>query len=192
MQQPESTMGEVLRVPDTQRDRYATLDFIGWWDRERVRGATVLVVGVGALGNEVIKNLALMGIGRLLLGGGSRGVRRPRPVARGSGPRLVRRWSPSRAPGPAPGGSTAGRCRLCAGAALIDSPIGCCAVCSMVAKNIPSFCTDFELDCYCQLYNCSQAQRLPGTMHLLQAVAYVRLHRTIHQESEKIQGNNDD
>jgi adenylyltransferase/sulfurtransferase len=32
-----------------------------------VRDATVLVVGAGALGNEVIKNLALMGVGNLLI-----------------------------------------------------------------------------------------------------------------------------
>jgi molybdopterin/thiamine biosynthesis adenylyltransferase len=32
--------------------------------RERVAGLTLLVVGAGALGNEVIKNLALLRVGR--------------------------------------------------------------------------------------------------------------------------------
>ena len=37
------------------------------WDQRRLAAATVVVIGVGALGNEVAKNLALAGIGRLVL-----------------------------------------------------------------------------------------------------------------------------
>lgn len=37
------------------------------FSRERVAGLHALVVGAGALGNEVIKNLALMGVGRLTI-----------------------------------------------------------------------------------------------------------------------------
>ena len=48
-------------------DRYARLRLIAWWDQERLRRATVLVVGAGALGNEVLKNLALVGIGHLVV-----------------------------------------------------------------------------------------------------------------------------
>ena len=48
-------------------DRYARLKLIGWWDQQRLRDARVLVVGAGALGNEVLKNLALVGIGEIHL-----------------------------------------------------------------------------------------------------------------------------
>ncbi|MCH7494247.1 ThiF family adenylyltransferase, partial [bacterium] len=34
-----------------------------WWDTGRMRAARILVVGVGAVGNEVLKNLALLGAG---------------------------------------------------------------------------------------------------------------------------------
>lgn len=56
-----------LIVPDTEHDRYATFGFISWWDQAIIRNATILVAGAGALGNEVIKNLALLGIGKLII-----------------------------------------------------------------------------------------------------------------------------
>ncbi len=56
-----------LIIPDTEHDRYATFGFISWWDQKIIRDATVLVAGAGALGNEVIKNLALIGIGKLII-----------------------------------------------------------------------------------------------------------------------------
>jgi molybdopterin/thiamine biosynthesis adenylyltransferase/predicted RNA-binding Zn-ribbon protein involved in translation (DUF1610 family) len=57
----------VVIVPDTAGDRYATFQFISWWDQARLRAASAMVVGAGALGNEVLKNLALMGIGRVFI-----------------------------------------------------------------------------------------------------------------------------
>jgi len=56
-----------LRIPNLQTDRLGTFDFISWWDRESVEAAKVLVVGAGALGNEVAKNLALMGMGHVYI-----------------------------------------------------------------------------------------------------------------------------
>jgi molybdopterin/thiamine biosynthesis adenylyltransferase/DNA-binding transcriptional regulator YhcF (GntR family) len=56
-----------LRIPNLQKDRLGTFDFISWWEREKVQEAKVLVVGAGALGNEVIKNLALMGVGHIFI-----------------------------------------------------------------------------------------------------------------------------
>lgn len=60
-------MSEILRITDPDTDRYHTFGYISWWQQDTVRNATVMVVGAGALGNEVLKNLALMGIGNLLI-----------------------------------------------------------------------------------------------------------------------------
>ncbi|MDA1050073.1 MAG: ThiF family adenylyltransferase [Planctomycetota bacterium] len=46
-------------------DRYSRLRLIAWWDQDKLAAAKVLVVGAGALGNEVLKNLALLGVGRV-------------------------------------------------------------------------------------------------------------------------------
>ena len=56
-----------LHIPNLRADRLGTFDFISWWEREKVQQANVLVIGAGALGNEVIKNLTLMGVGHLFI-----------------------------------------------------------------------------------------------------------------------------
>ncbi len=56
-----------LHIPNLHTDRLGTFEFISWWEREKVQNAHVLVVGAGALGNDVIKNLALMGVGYIYI-----------------------------------------------------------------------------------------------------------------------------
>ncbi|MFZ5858758.1 MAG: ThiF family adenylyltransferase [Chloroflexota bacterium] len=56
-----------IHIPNLKKDRLGTFEFISWWEREKVQDAKVMVIGAGALGNEVIKNLALMGVGNLFI-----------------------------------------------------------------------------------------------------------------------------
>src|SRR6266567_8675294 len=48
-------------------DRFDRLRRIDWWDQEKLTSARILVVGAGALGNEVLKNLALLGVGNVFI-----------------------------------------------------------------------------------------------------------------------------
>lgn len=56
-----------LQSTDFEEDRYGRLKLIPWWDQDRLKNATIMVVGAGAIGNELIKNLTLLGIGRILI-----------------------------------------------------------------------------------------------------------------------------
>jgi adenylyltransferase/sulfurtransferase len=49
---------------ETRYDRHR---LIPWWDQEKLARASILVAGAGALGNEALKLLALLGIGRILV-----------------------------------------------------------------------------------------------------------------------------
>lgn len=50
---------------DLTESRYDRQERIWWWDQSRLATACVLVVGAGALGNEIVKNLCLVGVGRV-------------------------------------------------------------------------------------------------------------------------------
>lgn len=58
------TPSDTAPVSDDRFDRFRE---ISWWDQDRLSRAKVLVVGAGALGNEIIKNLALLGVGNILI-----------------------------------------------------------------------------------------------------------------------------
>jgi len=64
-------MSDVLRIqpddPAEREDRFHRFKLIGWWDQDKLARAKVVVIGAGALGNEIIKNLALLGIGNLFI-----------------------------------------------------------------------------------------------------------------------------
>ena len=46
-------------------ERYQRHSLIDWFDQQKLRDAQVVVVGAGAVGNEVLKNLALLGLGNI-------------------------------------------------------------------------------------------------------------------------------
>ena len=56
-----------ISFTDHVESRYARHDLIAWWDQRTVARARVIVAGAGALGNEVLKLLALIGVGRILV-----------------------------------------------------------------------------------------------------------------------------
>jgi molybdopterin/thiamine biosynthesis adenylyltransferase len=53
---------DVLQLVDYTKDRYHSLSISQNWELSKLRRARTLVIGAGALGNEVTKNLAMMGV----------------------------------------------------------------------------------------------------------------------------------
>lgn len=52
---------------DTEENPFDRQQRISWWDQEKLKNAKVMVVGAGAIGNETLKNLALLGIGNIFI-----------------------------------------------------------------------------------------------------------------------------
>jgi molybdopterin-synthase adenylyltransferase len=61
----EPASGDDVPLLIDDDDRYSRLRLIPWWRQDRLQSAHILVVGAGALGNEVLKNLALLGVGHI-------------------------------------------------------------------------------------------------------------------------------
>ncbi|MFX1419418.1 MAG: ThiF family adenylyltransferase [Promethearchaeota archaeon] len=58
---------EVIGFESIDSDKFDRQKRIPGWDQSKVSNATVMVIGVGATGNELVKNLALTGIGKIII-----------------------------------------------------------------------------------------------------------------------------
>ncbi len=58
---------KILGEEDINEDKYDRQKRIAGWDQNKISNATVMIIGVGATGNEVAKNLSLSGIGKLII-----------------------------------------------------------------------------------------------------------------------------
>ena len=52
---------------DLEEDRFTRFRQINWWNQDKISSTKVLVVGAGAVGNEIIKNLALLGFRQIVI-----------------------------------------------------------------------------------------------------------------------------
>lgn len=52
---------------ELDESRFDRQERITWWDQNRLAHARALVVGAGALGNEIVKNLVLVGVGSVVV-----------------------------------------------------------------------------------------------------------------------------
>jgi molybdopterin/thiamine biosynthesis adenylyltransferase len=58
---------EPVNRAEIQEDRFSRFRLIPWWDQSKIANCRLLVVGAGALGNEILKNAALLGFRRVVI-----------------------------------------------------------------------------------------------------------------------------
>ena len=63
----QSGKEEKRNLSDEERERTKRQKLIEGWDQEIIKNSTVFIAGIGALGCEIAKDLALAGIGKLML-----------------------------------------------------------------------------------------------------------------------------
>jgi len=59
-----STHVNIRLLGDERFDRFRRIE---WWEQSKLSEAKILVIGAGALGNEIVKNLALLGVGNIFV-----------------------------------------------------------------------------------------------------------------------------
>jgi len=57
----------VEKIIEAEESPFDRQQRISWWDQQKLKEAKVLVVGAGAIGNETLKNLALLGVGNIYI-----------------------------------------------------------------------------------------------------------------------------
>jgi adenylyltransferase/sulfurtransferase len=60
-------MAKKIVIKDQHHWGEEVFSLLSWFDMKKVNDAKVMVVGAGALGNEVLKNLALFGVGNIVI-----------------------------------------------------------------------------------------------------------------------------
>lgn len=48
-------------------NKYSRFELITWWDQSILKNSKIFVVGAGALGNEIVKNLLMLGVGEIFI-----------------------------------------------------------------------------------------------------------------------------
>ena len=56
-----------VSLNEVREDRFSRLRLIPWWDQEKIANCRLLVIGAGALGNEILKNAALLGFTQVVV-----------------------------------------------------------------------------------------------------------------------------
>ena len=59
-------MNDVVKIGNAD-GRFARFELMAWWDQQRLARTKILLIGAGALGNEILKNLALLGVGNVFV-----------------------------------------------------------------------------------------------------------------------------
>ncbi|MFX1328863.1 MAG: ThiF family adenylyltransferase [Promethearchaeota archaeon] len=67
MEKKDSSDIEILSFKSIDSDKFDRQKRIAGWDQSKVSNATVMIIGVGATGNELVKNLTLTGIGKFII-----------------------------------------------------------------------------------------------------------------------------
>lgn len=57
----------MIDISSDINNRYSRFKLISWWEQDILKNAKILVIGCGALGNEIVKNLAMLGIGNIFV-----------------------------------------------------------------------------------------------------------------------------